>query len=150
MLAASQVRAAVAALLMGATPAGPRVYLAHQWPLAVSSLPALRVGPGDETMDTDDITWPQLLQHELELQIEGLVAAVDDIDDAMDALVEAVLLALLGEEEAATLQPLVGCTLVPVGISRLPVAEGQAATGRVLVRLRALYQTVSSDPSTLV
>lgn len=149
-LASTQVADAAKALLLGTTLAGNSVFKGRHWPIAEDALPALRVMQGDEDVNTDDVTWPKLYQHELDLEIEVLVRNVTDIDTALDLLAADVIEALLGTEADAYLQPLPNCELELRGISRLPASEGQAATGRALVRLLARFQTASNDPHTLV
>jgi len=149
-LASTQVADAAKALLVGTTLAGGSVFKGRHWPISEDALPALRVMQGDEDVNTDDVTWPKLYQHELDLEIEVLVRDVTDIDTALDLLAADVIEALLGTEAHAYLDPLPNCELELRGISRLPASEGQAATGRALVRFVARFQTVSNDPNTLV
>lgn len=152
-LAAAQVKAAVVArLIAAATAAGGRVEAGRAWPLAESELPAIIVAPaGDEELDSDDVTWPQLQTHTLPLAIQGKVRSASDVDGAMDDLAEDILVALNDTQAHATLDPLVGCNVVVRAIGR-EVADpaGQAALGVVTVRVDAIFQTAANAPSTLI
>ena len=152
-LAAAQVTAALVARLIAAdTSAGAQVEAGRAWPLAESELPAILVVPGgDEELDSDDVTWPQLQTHTLPLLIQGRVRDVADLDGAMDDLAEEILDAINDTEAHATLDPLVGCNVVARAIRR-EVADpaGESATGQVTVRVEVTFQTAANDPSTLI
>lgn len=151
MLAARQVVLAVQQRLVdAATAAEDRVYAGRAWPVA--TYPALRVAATDEDLAADgdeDITWPRTRLHNLQLDVQGLVRDVDDLDGAMDALAEEVLVALEGTAAAARLSPL-NCALRALRIGRQAATEGEASVGTVTVRFEVLYHTESDDPSSIV
>ena len=152
-LAAAQVKAALLARLVAAnTAAAARVYgPSRTWPLDEGDLPAIIVVPaGEEELDSEDITWPQLQVHTLPLAIQGKVRSVSDVDGAMDDLAEDILVAINDTQAHAELDPLVGCNVVARGIARNADAAGQAALGVVTVRVEAVFQTAANAPSTLI
>ena len=152
-LAAAQVKAALVARLIAAdTSAGSQVQAGRAWPLAESDLPAIIVVPGgDEEIESDDVTWPQLQTHTLPLLIQGRVRDVDDLDGAMDDLAEEILDAINDTQDHATLDPLVGCNVIARAIGRA-VADpaGESAIGEVTVRVDVTFQTAANAPSTLI
>lgn len=82
------IREAVHAALLGATSAGSRVYETRVVPNRLPELPALSVYALQDRVDQErsDTTAPRELQRELDLVVEGWVAAGGNADDAMDAL----------------------------------------------------------------
>jgi hypothetical protein len=81
------IREAVRTALLGATAAGSRVYETRVVPNRLTELPALAVYTLQDTVDQEESnTSPRELRRELDLVIEGWVAAGTNADDAMDAL----------------------------------------------------------------
>lgn len=150
-LASAQVIDAIAARLSGAgvTPAGTRVYTSRAWPLAESGLPAWRVVAGDETVEQVNITWPHVNDHELQVDLRGVVAAADNLDDALHAMAEAALKRLFTDRSAATLSPL-RVRMVLSGIERSLQEDGQAKVGVITVQLTARFQTKADAPDIII
>lgn len=148
-LAAAQVRQAFVAALAAGLP-GVDVDDGKPWPTDASALPVVRVAAGNDAINSEDITWPQLQEHELELVAEARLRAVESIDTAMDDMALRMQTALFATEAAAHLWPLPNCQLELVAVDRLPTTEGQAAVARVQLRVIAHFQTVSNNPHTLV
>lgn len=151
MLAAAQVRAAVQALLVGATDAGARVMVGRSWPIGDDQLPAIKLAITSEEVTADGVHFPAVREHDLTLEARAFVRDVDNLDTAMDHLAEQVLQALFADADAASLEPLPSCVMELAGIDRVVRdPEGEASTGAVAVRLRITFQTLSDNPSQLV
>lgn len=153
MLASQQVVARVVANLVAAnTAAGARVYSDRFHPVA--TFPAVKVVVIDEDMaadeDGDDITFPAVRLHRLQLELRADVEAATGLDAAMSALVVQLLRALEGTVAAATLQPLPGCFVESKGVRYQAASEGQAAQGLATVRCEVQFRTKSNDPETLI
>lgn len=148
MLASRQIiNAMVTRLIDAQTDAAARVYSNRAWPVA--EFPGIKVLASDEDLDADndDITWPRERQHTLQVLVMGIVRDVADLDDAMDELVEQILIALEGSEAASLLDPLPGVRLRAVRISRQLAAEGEASAGTVVITFEADFNTASNNPS---
>ena len=151
MLASQQViNAIVARLVAAATSAGARVYSDRFFPVDV--YPAIKVQHVDEDLaaEDDDITWPAMRLHSLQVDVVALHQTAAGLDAALSGLAAEVLLALQGSQAAATLSPLVGCQLAATGIRYQAQTDGEAATGLATVRLVVLFHTASNNPSTLI
>lgn len=152
MLASRQViQAMQQRLIDAATSAGVRVYIGRAWPVDVT--PAVKLFAVDEDLaadDSDDITWPRERTHALAVDVQCLVSDADAADEQADTLVEQVLLALEGTEDAATLYPLNGVRIAAQRISPIPQADNAAAAVNKVVSFAATFATSSDDPSTLI
>jgi hypothetical protein len=146
------VNRVVAILAAAGTSAGARVYSDRFHPVDV--FPSVKVLAGDEDMaaddDGEDITFPAIRLHRLQLEVRADVQAATGLDAAMSTMVEQLLGALEGSVAAATLQPLVGCDLKATGVRTQATSEGQAAHGQATVRCEVLFRTRSNNPSTLI
>lgn len=140
-LAAAQVVDALAARLVPMAATGGRVYTSRLWPLAEADLPAWRVTAGSENTELVDLTGA-VQEHALEVLAECSTRAVADVDDALHALAAAGLALLF----AGT--PPYGLQLQ--SIERELATEGEAAVGRIRLRLAALFHTAPSAPETLI
>jgi hypothetical protein len=151
MLASQQVIANIVARLAAAgTSAGARVYSDRFHPLDIC--PAVKVVHVDEDLQAadEDITWPPLRMHRLQVDVAGHVRAVSGLDAALAALVAELLGVLEGSQAAASLSPLPGCQLTATGISYQAQADGEAAAGMATVRVEVVFHTASNNPSTLI
>lgn len=137
-LAAAQVVDAVAARLAALAPAGG-VHTSRSWPLV--TLPAWRVYAQDEAVS--DAMLNGINEHALELYADGLARATDDLDDVLNNTLAASAL-------AALFAPPVPHQLQLIGISRLMAEEGEAAVGRITLRLRATCYVDPAAPETIV
>jgi hypothetical protein len=141
-LAAAQVVDALAALLVPMAATGGRVYTSRLWPLAEADLPAWRVTAGTENTELVDLRG-DVQEHALEVLAECSTRAVADIDDALHALTASGLALLF-----ATVPPPYGLQLQ--SIERELATEGEAAVGRVRLRLAAVFHTAPSAPETFI
>lgn len=150
-LASAQIIDAVAARLLGAgiTPAGTRVYTSRAWPLAEKDLPAWRVLAGGESIEPQHIQWPHVYEHTLQVDLQGHVRAVADVDDAMHAMAEAALLRLFADRPQAVLGGL-RAHMELAGIDREMQADAQAAHGLVAVQLTVKFKTRANAPGVII
>lgn len=137
--AAKQVVDAIATRLAGAA---TLVTTKRLHPLAESDLPAFKVFRGADDIETSvDGT---IERHRLEVMVSGFVRAVDDVDDAIDALLAAGLAAIHGTQHAQFT-----VTTTEVGALRT-VGDGEAALAAIDIRLRSTFHASPTDPSTLL
>lgn len=135
-LAAAQVIDAVAARLLAVFPGA--VFTDRAWPIV--TLPAWRVLAGDESIAP--MTVHGLQQHDLEVELIGVVRAVDAVDDAMHALASQAITAL------NTPSPVLGFTLT--GIGRALQGEAEATHGQITLRGLVSFATAPAAPDTLI
>ena len=152
MFASQQVLQRVVQLLLaGPTAAGDRVYSDRAHPVA--DVPAIKVHLRDEDLQADeaeDITWPPVRLHRLQLEVQLLVQAVTGMDAALAAFELQAYRVLQGTLAGATLQPLAGCNLTVQGIRRQPTTDGQAAHATSTLRCEVLFRTRANNPETLI
>lgn len=147
-LASQQVvNAVVARLVAAATDSGARVYSDRFHPIAAYPSTTVRHVNEDLSTDGDDVTWPPVQLHSLDLDVQVLVQAAADLDAAMSAAALQVLQALQGA--AAPLAPL-RVSLSAQRIRYQAQADGQAAHGVAVVSLQAQYQTNANAPDTII
>lgn len=139
-LAAAQVIDALAARLVPLAATGGRVHTARLWPLAESDLPAWRITAADEVAERSSIDG--INAHRLDVDVAAYVRATADADDAMHALAAGALPLLFAAPVPYDLQLL--------GIGRDITTEGEAATGRITLRLQALFYTQPALPETIL
>ena len=140
-LAAAQVIDTLAARISGAPACGTNVFTSRAWPIGEEILPAARVIAGSEQITPEGLG-DRLSQHLLDVDAAVYVRAVDDLDDAMHAIVVDALPAIFAAPVPY------GLTLQ--GIDREMAKEGEAAVGVITVRLQALYFTLPSQPETIL
>lgn len=152
MLASQQVIDRMAQVLVAAgTASGARVFTDRFHP--VDTYPTTRLQVVDEdlaTGDDEDITWPRERQHTLLVDVHVHCQAITGLDAHMAAQAAQVLQALEGTFEAATLQPLVGCSLQAQRVTYQATGDAQAANGTATVRCEVIFTTRSNDPETLI
>jgi hypothetical protein len=139
-LAAAIVVDALAALLVGQAlgPGGVTTDRLHPW--AEADLPACKVLPADESCELADVGG--LYQHDLSVNAEYSARAVAALDDTLHGLAEAGLARLFAGVPPYGLQL--------EGISRSLATEGEAAVGRITLRLRCIYFVNPAAPGTIV
>jgi hypothetical protein len=153
MLAAGQVVAAIAALIIGtgpgyATAADARVYTSRTWPLSEGELPAWRVFAAGEDIISHGLNFPARHTHELTVECNGYALANTGLDAALNSLASEALTALFVSKASTALSPL-NCAVVLTRIERDLETEGQAAVGRVTLSLRVRFNTYSNAPETI-
>jgi hypothetical protein len=140
-LAAAQVVDAQAAKLVPMTATAGRVYTSRLWPLAEADLPAWRVTAGTERVAPADLEGT-LQEHQLEVLAQCSTRATADLDDALHTLAAAGLTLLFAGVPAYGLQL--------DAIERELATEGEAAVGRITLRMSALFHTAPSAPETIL
>ena len=136
-LAAAQVIDALAARVATLGAAGG-THTSRAWPLA--TLPAWRVFAQDEAVSEAMLSGVN--EHALDVDVQGTVHATADLDDELNAMAAAALVALFVAPVPHQLQLL--------GIQRRPATEGEASVGRVTVRVRATFYVDPVAPETIV
>jgi hypothetical protein len=140
-LAAAQVVDALAALIAPQANLGTGgVKTSRAWPWAEADLPACRVFASDESVEPVDLAGA-LNQHTLGIDAEYTLRAVADLDDAMHARAASGLALLF----AGT--PPYALTLT--GIEREMATEGEAAVGRITLKLQTTFMAAPSAPETI-
>jgi hypothetical protein len=139
-LAAAQVIDALAARLVPLAATGGRVYTSRLWPLAEADLPAWRVTVADEQVER--VSLENINLHRLEVTAVAYVRAAANSDDAMHAL-------------AAGGLPLLFAAPLPYGlqltaIDRDAPGDGEAAMGRITLRMQATFFANPAQPETIL
>lgn len=148
-LAAAQIVDAIAARIAGNTPAGTNVFTSRAWPLAESRLPAWRVLASDERVEAQSIGYPWPQRHELDVELQGVCAAVADLDDALHAMASAAITALWGTQAHSTLGGL-NVVMQLQSLEREMQADGEAKIGRITLSVQVQFFSLCSQPDTLI
>lgn len=144
MLAAAQVRAQVAQLLLAVPNTAGRVFAGRYWPVTESEMPCWFVAIDAEDIVREGISWPGVQTHRVRLLVDGFVAEVETLETALDTLQTQALEALFAAQPPFQLR----C----VGVRRR-VADAEGQDGRVGVLslfLEATFLTVEGQPQTLI
>lgn len=136
-LAAAQVIDALAARVAALAPAGG-VHTSRTWPLV--TLPAWRVFASDESVDEAMLSGVN--EHALDVEVQGSAHAVADLDDTLHAMASVALTALFAAPVPHQLQL--------TGIQRRLATEGEAAVGRITLRVRATFYVDPAAPETIL
>lgn len=152
MLASHQVIAQMAARAVTAGLANAGNVEARNRSRVFVTFPGVKVFATDEDLadDPEDVTWPRVRMHTLQVDVSGTVRDPDDLEGVMSAMAADILACFEATAAASTLQPLPGCALRSTGITRSVATEGELATGTVRVRFEVLFSTRSNDPETLI
>jgi hypothetical protein len=151
-LASAQIVDAIATRISGLPLAGADVYTSRAWPLAAANLPAWKVVAVDEVVEPMTVHTDPVQKHELQVELRGHVAAVEDLDDDMHALAAEALTALFDTTPPADALTGIDGKLQRSlrRIERAMQPEGQAHLGLVVITLRVDFRTRASAPQTLV
>jgi hypothetical protein len=141
MLAAAQVRTAVAARLGLAASVAGRVFAGRYHPVDPTELPCWVLRLDGETVDAQALGYPSLQAHAITLQADGYVRSAADLEAAMDALQAEALLALFGTEPPYSLR----CTEVRREVNN----DADASVGLVTLTLDATVLTLINQPETI-
>lgn len=146
MLAAGQLVHAVAARLPG--PA----YTSRAWPIAEAELPAWRVYAAGESINRAELDPDPVEEHELDIELQGLVSATDALDDAINAHAAQGLVALFDATPPPdALAAFAGrVEFAATSIDRRQPRDGQAKVGQVIVTVTATFRVRASDPETII
>lgn len=141
MLAAAQVRNAVAARLATAASVAGRVFAGRHHPVDPSELPCWVLRLDGEAIDTQALGYPSLQSHAITLQADGYVRSTTDLEGAMDALQAEGLAAIFGTEPPYSLR----CSQVQREVN----ADADASVGVVTLTLDATVLTLINAPETI-
>lgn len=141
MLAAAQVRTAVAARLALAASVSGRVFAGRYHPVDPSELPCWVLRLDGELVDAQALGYPSLQSHAITLQADGYVRSTADLEAAMDALQAEGLAALFGTEPPYSLR----CSEVRREVN----TDADASVGVVTLTLDATVLTLINQPETI-
>lgn len=140
-LAAAQVVDAIAALIAPQANLGAGgVRTSRTWPWAEADLPACRVFASDESIEEVDLAG-NLNVHTLAVDAEYTLRAVADLDDEMHARASSGLALLFAGSPPYALSL--------TGIERDLATEGEAAVGRITLKLQTTFYVAPSAPETI-
>lgn len=138
------IGAKVRDLLLGKTAAGERVYLNRFLTLRNRELPAVLVYPLSEEVDPASATTaPRELTRRLELAIDGLVAAEEAADTAMNALALEIEQALAADPYLAGESGDLILTDTELAVDTV----GDRLVGRVALTFEVTYRTMAPEAS---
>lgn len=141
------IREAAVAQLKGVSPAfktmaGARVYETRMVPWRNQELPAISVFSGDESVD-DQQSAPRELKRKLDLTIDAVVIASEDLDDVLDAFA-------LEVERAMHADPTLGGAASDTVLKRTTIGtmvEGNRPIGAVQLVYETTYYTNAPEAS---
>ena len=152
-LAGAQVLDAIKQRMLGLSLTGTRVYTDRAHPLDEKSvLPAWKVVSPDEDIETVTVHPAPVQQHRMQVELQGYVSAISDVDDAMHALAAQALTALFNPPLVPDALSAIAGTKVKLSqrrIERAMSGEGQAKLGLIQITLRAEYRTKQNAPEAL-
>lgn len=141
MLAAAQVRTAIALRLQAAPSTAGRVFEGRYHPVDPSELPCWVLRIEAESIDSQGFGYPQIQTHSITLQADGYVRSAAALEAAMDALQAEALAALFGAEPPYSLR----CSATRRDVN----SEADAAVGLVSLTLDATVLTLINQPETI-
>lgn len=141
MLAAAQVRTAVAARLATAASVAGRVFAGRYHPVDPSELPCWVLRLDGELVETQSMGFPAMQSHAITLQADGYVRSAADLEGAMDALQAEALTAVFGTQPPFNLR----CTEVRREVN----TDADASVGVVTITLDATVLTLNNLPETI-
>jgi len=142
MLASAQVRAAVATLLEGVALTSGAVHAGRYHPLAESELPAWLIFIEGDDIELQDMHWPPVEQHTLDLAAECKLRSVTDLEGQLDTAELQAMAALFASAPLYDLQV--------TSITRNPQRDGEAAVATLRLNLQATYFTPQGEPETIL
>jgi hypothetical protein len=148
MLASAQAVDRIAALIDAIPAYGDKVFTSRAYPLTEAGLPAWKVYAEDEEVEPTGPNFPALQMHTLEVVADGYAKATADLDDAIHAMGASALTALFASKDTSRLSPL-NCSMSLTRIERELSPDGQASLGRISIRLRVKFHTMSNAPETI-
>lgn len=141
------IRKKVAALLLGKTEAGSRVWPSRVRHLTAGKLPAIGVYTlEEESRDTDES--PRVYDRTITVVIECVAAADFDLDDALDILAAQVEAVLMSDESWGGVAD--DTSLAKTEIYLVADVEGDRPLGAVALHWNAKYETVPAMASPAV
>lgn len=141
MLAAAQVRTAVAARLANAASVAGRVFAGRYHPVDGSELPCWVLRLDGELIETQGMGFPALQNHSLTLEAAGYVRSTTDLEGAMDSLQAEALTVLFATQPPFNLR----CTEVRREVN----SDADASVGVVTLTLDATVLTLNNLPETI-
>lgn len=136
-----QIREAAATALLGLTTTGSRVFQNRLYTVDASTeLPCLLIKTDSESIAAGTIHG--VLDRTMKLTIEGLAAAADNVDDALDTIVK--------ETETRIAQdPRFGNLAISTVLDTIEIdieAEGERPVGRAIMQFNVNYFTNAGAP----
>ena len=145
--ARQQIRGAAATALTGLATTGSNVFKSRVHELAQDELDALRIYTRNEPdVETLQLTDPAEQRRDLELVVEGVTRATDDMDDTLDDIAEEVEVALAADITLGGLVHSVYIDSTEIEMS----AEGDQPVGVVRMTFAVDYTVNSNAPGTLL
>lgn len=141
-----QIRDNVTTTLTGLTTTGTRVYQSRTYPLATAKLPGLLIYTRSEDVSSVTITRPRTKSRELQLVVEGMVAANTGLDNSLDQISLEVEEALVADVTRNGLAKDTELT----GLETEYLAEGETQAGIVRMTFLIRYMTLENDAETAV
>jgi hypothetical protein len=144
----TQVRNAVAALLAGLTSTGSHVFKTQARILPESSLPALVVTLGNESVSAASVHGPDLQEREIDIRVELVALANDGLDDLLDQILLEVESRF---NQSGTSDLLDGLLKINdlAEISEIEIdTSGKKSVGRLVMTRRAVYYVLADNPTT--
>lgn len=144
-----QIRVAAAAAVTGLATTGSNVFLSRYYPLAAEHLPALcvyTIAEQSERMNSGPV---RHLQRELDLVIEAVAEANDDLDNTLDAIakeIETALRTAAADDLNALIYDFV---LRETRIGLQPDKTAKKPLGLCAMTFTVHYRTRESDPTTI-
>jgi hypothetical protein len=132
----ANVRRKLVELLKDKTDAADRVFQNRARQLWPEELPAILVYSRSETAREFD-TAPRSIERELQIAVEIVAAADEELDETLDALAEQVERRLMGDDTLGNLCSDIILTGTEMSIS----GEGETLFGSAILNFRVLYHT---------
>ena len=142
--ARKQIRDAAASLLTGLTTTGSNVFENRVYEVAEDELPCLLIYTTNETIEAETIGPVRKLGREVELIVEGMAQANDDIDDILDKIGSEVETVIGGNRTLSDTAKEATLTSVESGLT----SEGNKPAGNIRMTYTVYYRTDENAPDT--
>ncbi len=140
-----QIREAVATAVTGLTTTGSHVFQSRVYTLQATNLPALRISLGAETITPVTIHGPLTQERALQVEINAVHQAVEDLDDALDGILKEVEIAVAGMSLSG-----LASSVELVSIERPEFEAGSQPIGQTTLIYEAKYYTLANAPDVAV
>lgn len=141
-----QIRDNVTTTVTSLTTTGANVYQSRTYPLAAGKLPGLLVYTRSEVVSSATLTRPRTKQRELDVVIEGFVAANSALDNTLDQISLEVEEAMVADVTRNGLAKDTELTSVETEY----YAEGETQAGVVRMTFLVRYMTLENDAENAV
>lgn len=144
----TQVRNALVTTLTGLTTTGANVFVNRRAKLSARQLPGLRITTRAERITPETMHLPAILNRELVVTVEALVALDGDIDDLLDQIGAEVEAALSATLSANTAGGLLSTGLQLAGIGEMDIDDiSTPNVGALPLHFTCAYKTASNAPT---